>query len=144
MPETLGSLCDKLTIVKLKQFHSKRSKRFESLHNQEVQLTEEINQYFSDALSGLIPVDNLSFASNKVYKRAGMKTKLIKGHIGQVIAELANVNCALWHEQEKVYDFTSIPVTEKDIVVKRLAILNLERNNCIDKINSRLTKSCTR
>jgi hypothetical protein len=46
------------------------------------------------------------------------------------------VNCRLWHEQEKVYDFEKIPVDEKDKVVKNLALMNLERNKCIDKINS--------
>jgi hypothetical protein len=41
----------------------------------------------------------------------------------------------LWHVQEKVYDFEMIPVDEKDAVVKQLAILNLERNECIDKLD---------
>jgi hypothetical protein len=35
MAETLGSLCDKLTIVKLKQYHTEDSKRLESLGQQE-------------------------------------------------------------------------------------------------------------
>ena len=39
MAETLGSLCDKLTIVKLKQWHSLRApSRLESLAAQEEQL----------------------------------------------------------------------------------------------------------
>ena len=42
----------------------------------------------------------------------------------------------LWHEQEKVYDFEKVPAEQKDIVVRKLAVLNLERNKCIDRINS--------
>jgi hypothetical protein len=38
MAETLGSLCDKLTIVKLKQWHSEDAARLQSLGLQEQQL----------------------------------------------------------------------------------------------------------
>ncbi len=140
MAETLGSLCDKLTIVKLKQYHSEDLKRLNSLQHQEKQLTEEINQYLSDALSGLIKLEKLTFASNKVYKEEGNETKDITGSIGSLFAELAKVNCDLWHEQEKVYEFDKVPVCEKDDVVKKLAILNLERNKCMDAINEKLVK----
>ena len=34
-----------------------------------------------------------------------------------------------------VYDFARIPAKEKDAVVKRLAILNLDRNRCIEAID---------
>ena len=36
---------------------------------------------------------------------------------------------------EKVYEFEKVPSEEKDKVVKRLALLNLERNSCIDRID---------
>lgn len=144
MAETLGSLCDKLTIVKLKQFHTEDKERLKSLDRQEAQLTEEINQFVSDALSGAIPFDKLSFASNKVYSEEDYLTEIIAGSIGNVIGQLAKVNCDLWHEQEKVYKFEKIPVDEKDTVIKRLAILNLERVNCIDAINSILSDRCIR
>jgi hypothetical protein len=138
MAETLGSLCDKLTIVKLKQFHSDDASRLASLAQQEAQLCDEVNQFVASALAGDIPTSRLSFASNKVYKRAGNEVAEIKGEIGQVFARLADVNCQLWHEQEKVYEFEQVPVEEKDLVVKRLALLNLERNQCIDQIDCRL------
>lgn len=136
MAETLGSLCDKLTIVKLKQFHSIDESRLTSLAMQEEQLKSEIDYFLDDAISGKIPYEKLSFCANKVYKREGNEIRNIVGNIGNVFAELAQVNCELWHEQEKVYDFSSIPVSEKDKVVKRLAILNLERNKCIDAIDA--------
>jgi hypothetical protein len=144
MAETLGSLFDKLTIVKLKQYHSEDQVRLESLSQQEQQLISEINLYISDALSGLIPIEKLSFASNKVYKQKGNETRNISGDIAVVFAELAKINCDLWHEQEKVYDFEQVPNIEKNMVVKKLAILNLERNKCMDLINEKLIYLCNR
>lgn len=135
MADTLGSLCDKLTIVKLKQYHSQDDLRLESLKQQEAQLQAEIDDFVNKALSGVIPADRLTFSANKVFKEQGNETRNISGKIGEVFAELAKVNCDLWHEQEKVYDFENVPAEEKDVVVKRLATLNLERNKCIDAID---------
>ncbi len=136
MAETLGSLCDKLTIVKLKQYHSEDQERLKSLSGQEVNLKTEIDEYISDALNGIIPVDRLTFKANKIFKQQGNEISEIKGSIGEVFAKLAEVNCLLWHEQEKVYEFETVPIEEKDIVVKKLAILNLERNKCMDEIDT--------
>lgn len=138
MAETLGMLCDKLTIVKLKEYHTEDTKRLESLSIQAQQLREEIDEYVSMAFSGEIQKDKLIFASNKVYKKEGNEVKDVLGNIGQVFYQLADVNCKLWHEQEKVYEFEAVPDNQKNIVVKNLAILNLERNQCIDAINSSL------
>lgn len=137
MAETLGSLCDKLTIVKLKQWHSEDEIRLKSLAVQEKQLQEEINEFINAAIGGKIPSDRLIFASNKVYKKEGNYVPDVGGSIGEIFSELAQVNCNLWHEQEKVYEFEKVAVTEKDRVVKQLAILNLQRNKCIDGIDKK-------
>ena len=135
--ETLGSLCDKLTIVKLKQWHTEDITRLESLSKQEFQLANEIDSFLANALNGEIPLDNLKFSSNKVYKSKGNEIREISGSsIGVIFAELAQVNCDLWHEQEKVYEFEVVPAEQKNLVVKNLAKMNLERNSCIDKIDS--------
>ena len=144
MAETLGSLCDKLTIVKLKQFHSEDAEKLNSLKKQEEQLIDEIDNFVTDAVSGKIPIEKLSFASNKVYKEAGNETNPIDGNLGEVFSLLAKANCELWHEQEKVYEFETVPATEKDVVVKKLALLNLQRNKCIDIINNIMVKVCKR
>lgn len=141
MAETLGSLCDKLTIVKLKQYHSEDQARLESLGKQEMQLRIEIDEFVAAAISGHIPADKLTFSANKVYKQEGNETRNITGNLGEVFAELAKVNCDLWHEQEKVYEFETVPADEKDKVVKKLALLNLERNKCIDRINNLFAES---
>ncbi len=135
MAETLGMLCDKLTIVKLKEYHTEDTARLESLKKQAIQLQQEINEYISDAVNGAIPIERLTFAANKVFKKEGNEVAEISGKMGEVFYQLADVNCRLWHEQEKVYDFEKVPVEEKDKVVKQLALLNLERNKCIDAIN---------
>ena len=144
MAETLGSLCDKLTIIKLKQFHTEDPERTKSLNMQEKQLIEEIDLFLLGAITGEIPLDKLGFKANKVYKTAGNETREISGNLGEVFSELAKVNCDLWHEQEKVYEFETVAAHEKDKVVKKLAILNLERNKCIDRINDLLIEVCRR
>ncbi|MEQ1553565.1 MAG: hypothetical protein ABL929_05265 [Ferruginibacter sp.] len=140
MAETLGMLCDKLTIVKLKQYHTEDSDRLKSLGVQSAQLQQEINEYISDAIAGNILPSQMTFAANKVFKKEGNIVDEVQGNFGEIFYQLANVNCTLWHEQEKVYEFEKVPPNEKDTVVKQLALLNLERNKCIDAINERFMK----
>jgi hypothetical protein len=135
MAETLGTLSDKLTIVKLKQYHTEDSERLNSLVNQQIQLQNEIDEFVTNAVNGKIPVEKLTFSANKVYKKQGNEIQNIQGSIGEIFSFLADTNCKLWHVQEKVYEFETIPAEEKDSVVKELAILNLERNKCIDEMD---------
>jgi hypothetical protein len=135
MAETLGMLCDKLTIVKLKEYHSNDIKRLESLKKQATQLQEEIDEYIALAMDGSIPIERLTFAANKVFKKEGNEVPDVAGKIGAVFYQLADVNCRLWHEVEKGYDIKNVPASEKDNLVKMLAVLNLERNKCIDEID---------
>ena len=146
MAETLGTLGDKLTTVKLKQWHTDDPKRLESLARQEKQLQNEINEFIAAAVSGEIPPERLTFAANKIYKKEGNETKKIVGSLGEIFSQLAETNCRLWHVQENVYDFENIPAEEKDNVIKELAIVNLDRNNCIDELDQRffsIVKSIT-
>lgn len=138
--ETLGSLCDKLTIVKLKQYHSDESNRLRSLSKQERQLINEIDQYIANVLIGNIPIEKLTFDSNKVYKKEGNEISRFAGNIGESFSELAKINTELWHQQEKVYEFEKVPMSQKDFIVKELAVLNLKRNQCIDLIDKNLSK----
>lgn len=136
MAETLGMLCDKLTIIKLKQYHTDDKERLQSLDNQALQLQEEIDVFIADAVNGNIPPEKLTFKANKVFKKEGNETRDITGNIGSLFSQLADVNCQLWHEVEKGYDIENVPVEEKDKIVKMLAVLNLERNKCIDAIDT--------
>lgn len=138
MAETLGSLCDKLTVVKLKQWHTDDKDRLATLACQAEQLQDEINEFIDAAFQGRIPAEKLTFAANKVYKAQGNTVPGVSGSLGGVFAELAHINCELWHEQEKVYEFETVPVSDKDRVVKALAHLNLRRNLCIDAIDRKL------
>ena len=141
MAETLGSLCDKLTIVKLKQYHSDDRSKTASLKQQARQLCEEMDTFLVSAISGDLAPDKLTIRANKVYKKQGNELGALSSEaLGEVFAELAQVNCDLWHEQEKVYEFEAVPVVQKELVVKQLALLNLKRNQCIDAIDQALVK----
>lgn len=135
MAETLGTLSDKLTTVKLKQWHTEDADRLASLSQQEKQLQQEIDEYIAAAVAGDIPLEKLTFAANKVYKKEGNETREISGSLGQMFSALAETNTKLWHVQETVYDFEKIPADEKDGVIRELAVVNLERNNCIDELD---------
>jgi hypothetical protein len=135
MAETLGSLCDKLATVKLKLWHTDDPDRLESLNKQEKQLHQEIDEFIASAIAGEIPIERLTFAANKVYKKDGNVVPEINGTLGEMFSQLAHTNCKLWHVQEKVYEFEAVPPAQKDAVIKELAIVNLERNQSIDKLD---------
>ena len=118
MAETLGSLCDKLTVVKLKQWHTKDRKRIKSLEIQERVLQQEIDEFVRDAFDGSIPGDRMKFEANKVYKKKGNTVAEVKGDIGAVFSQLARVNCELWHEVEKSYDIDRVPDEKKGVLIK--------------------------
>ena len=135
MAETLGSLCDKLATVKLKLWHTDDADRLASLRAQETQLQQEIDEFMGAAMSGNIPLERLTFAQNKVYKKEGNVVPEFNGTLGESFAQLAHTVCKLWHVQEKVYEFEAIPMDQKDAVIKELAIVNLERNQCMDQLD---------
>ena len=142
MAETLGTLADKLTTVKLKLWHTDDPERTRSLEVQQKQLQDEIDELVRAAVAGEIPTERLTFAANKVYKKDGNEMREFTGTVGELFAQLAEVDCRLWHVQEKVYEFEQVPVEEKDEVVKQLAIVNLERNQCIDRLDEVFRRVC--
>ncbi|MCK5013143.1 MAG: hypothetical protein KAS66_04945 [Candidatus Omnitrophica bacterium] len=141
MAETLGTLCDKLTVVKLKQWHTRSKIHLSSLGKQEKQLQKDLEEFLQATIAGKIPLSRLTFDSNKVYRKKDNVVDNVFGNIGEVFSELCHVNCSLWHEQEKVYAFEKVPAKQKNTVVKKLAILNLKRNKCIDRIDSQFRKA---
>ena len=132
--ETLGSLCDKLSIIKLKQYHTEDPFKQISLTDQEIMLVEEINTYIKN------PPKMLVVPANKIY--SGMEDCTLQGTIGNLIKELSSINCDLWHEQEKVYDFINVPDCEKNGVIQCIAMLNIQRNQCIEGIDKEFEKIC--
>jgi hypothetical protein len=139
MAETLGSLCDKLVVVVLKHWHSQDPEQVRNILFQEKLLQEEINEYIQSAVEGLIPFEQLSLPSNKVYKKEGDWVHKLYDNIGEIFSALILANCKLWHVQEKAYEFEKVPIEEKDTLINQQSILNLERNQCIDEINAKLS-----
>jgi hypothetical protein len=132
MAETLGSLCDKLIIIKLKQWHTEEENTLQSLKVQAQQLSTELNEYIEAAVQGIINLDKLIFPANKVYKKIDHTIEVNLENFGEIFSALAETNCALWDVQAKVYDFEKVPMHQKDQIVKQLAVLNLQRHQCID------------
>lgn len=137
--ETLGSLIDKLSVVKLKQYHTHLGdrERHDNLAMQERDLIHEISDYLRDAISGKIPNGKLSVKQNKIH--IGMADPDIYfGNIGNLMSMLAQANCEIWHCQEKLYNFKAIPPEDKDVVVEAISRENLKRTRCIEGINIKL------
>lgn len=142
MAETLGSLCDKLSIVQLKNYHNEDLIKEKSLKLQIDQLIKEIDEYFFKALNREIDFEKLVFKSNKVHNMGELLLNEKKSSsLGKLISNLSNTNCLLWHEQEKIYEFENVPNDKKNDVIKKVAILNLERTKYIDLIDENLQKS---
>src|ERR687898_3666483 len=99
MAETLGTLADKLTTVQLKLWHTDDPERSRSLEVQQKQLQDEMNEFVAKALAGEIPLEKLTFAANKVYKKEGNELRDFAGTLGRLFSDLAEVNCQLWHVQ---------------------------------------------
>ena len=83
-------------------------------------------------------MERLTFAANKVYRKEGNAVPDVTGGIGAVFSHLAEVNCRLWHEVDKSYEIEKVPPDARDGIVKQLAVLNLERTQCIDEIDRQL------
>jgi hypothetical protein len=141
MAETLGSLCDKLIVVKLKEGHTDDESKLRSLAEQGKQLSIEINEYLGDAISGKILVEKLVFSPNKIYYQQGNEIIAFTGNVGEMIGRLATVNCKLWHVQERVYTFDQVGPVEKDNVIQSLSNLNLQRNQIIEELDIQFKKA---
>lgn len=83
-------------------------------------------------------MERLTFAANKIYRREGNTVPEVTGSIGVVFSHLAEVNCRLWHEVDKSYEIEKVPPDSRDGIIKQLAVLNLERTQCIDEIDRQL------
>jgi len=137
MAETLGTLCDKLTIANLKKWHCDDEEKLISLELQIKELKIEIDTYIENVISGNHQF-SIVYKSNKVYKEEGNEIRDFSGTMSCLFSDLLRVNLDLWRTQDMVYDFEKVPENKKNNVVKRLAILNLERNKCMELLDSNL------
>ena len=124
--ETLGSLVDKLSIIKLKQYHTPfdNNERFTSLDEQEESLIEEIDEYVLKNDARVIPANKI--CDIKVH---------VSGTMGGLISDLAMTNTKIWHLQEDLYNFSNLPDDKKDYTVINIAKLNIKRTALIEEID---------
>jgi hypothetical protein len=136
MAETFGSLCDKLIVVKLKAYHTKHDdkERLESLSTQEFQLRSELNEYVANAIVGNIPKESLTFQLHKVHTGVTIPVLPVVSIAGS-FSTLVDVNCDIWHLQEKLYNFEKVPADKKNFIVRQISVSNVQRSNCIDALN---------
>lgn len=121
----MGSLVDKLTIIKLKMYHTEDKGKWGELCWQSLLLKDEIDEFIAN------PPKNLYFPSHKV---CDIKYA-VNGTMGVLISDLAHTNCAIWHLQEDIYNFHNVAPSEKDFVVDGIANLNIKRTNLIEEID---------
>jgi Protein of unknown function (DUF4254) len=143
MAETLGSLLDKLSVLKIRQWHTDEMPVYRALDDQVFDLQEEIDTFVHGAIAGEIPHHKLTQPAFKTGGRNG--APIVIREIGSLFSELADVNSDLWHEVDKSHRPTDeLPPEEWAKIVKRLAALNHERNDykeAIDEVFSDLCKS---
>ena len=131
--ETLGSLCDKLIVTELKMYHTVNISAT-TLMAQRERLHNEIDQFVVKATVGKILPEDLVFDSNKVYDTK-ISLPQFSGSIGSLVSDLCSINCVLWHEIDKSYSTENCTREELATLVNNLAVLNLQRNKCIDAID---------
>jgi hypothetical protein len=133
--DTLGSLCDKLIVTQLKRIHTNDLVKLASINDRISVLKEEIDEFLLLVISGKLEPNRILVRTNKVYDESKFLVSAQSTTIGEAVESLLVVNLALWKEQEKVYNFEQVPADQKNIVIRNLAQLNLDRNILIEKID---------
>lgn len=139
--ETISCLIDKLVTVKLKLYHKTPDKIDEiaALNKQQAILLSEIDQFITAATSGQIPPDRIVAPQCKVYKQEGNEVNVQDSQsLAALINGLIEADCKMWLNQDRLYRFSDIPPEEKDQIVNKCCVLNLERNKFMDQIDKRL------
>ena len=134
MAETLGSLCDKLIISELKKIHTLDELKIHEVQSRIEILKEELNEFVDNAIRGKISKNRLVVKANKVYDESKYPQYNCTLSMAGYISELSRINFELWKEQEKIYEFDSVPDNLKNSVIYKLAKLNLDRNKIIEEI----------
>jgi len=132
--ETFGSLCDKLIVIKLKQYHTKDAEKLASLNKQDKMMQWELNDYVIRATTGNMLVETMACPANKVYSKT-VSLPNFTGELGELISSLSYINCEIWHDVDKSYHPDVLPHKVLAELVHRLAVLNLQRNKCIEAID---------
>jgi hypothetical protein len=127
--------------VKLKLYHKSADKVDEitALNKQQAILLDEIDQFIIAAVNGQIPPDRIVAPQCKVYKQEGNEINVQNSQsLAALINGLVEANYKMYVNQDKLYNFSNVPSNEKDQIVNKCCVLNLERNKFMDQIDKRL------
>jgi hypothetical protein len=136
--ETLGSLCDKITIEIIR-----RQKMAEAGRSEELLVSEKVNnlkieidEYVYHASKGLVVLNDpkLKFYKNEI------PSNDVSHKISDSIVRLSEANYTLWNLEDKRRD-KSVPDAERLQVCDDVGKWNRIRNDAIDKINELFSKS---
>jgi len=136
---TLGGLIDLFTIVSLKNLYADTKGKKDSTSLQKLKLLRAIEDFLKH-FEGWMPIPSYistEFPQNKVYNQESVEFGSPKegASILELTKVLASINHSMWRNQEYVYDFSSVHMSQKDEIIRRCATLNIERNNFMDAIN---------
>lgn len=141
MSETLGSLLDKLSVLKIRQWHTDDDDTtFVRLEEQECLLEDEIDKFIDGALKGSIPH---ALLTHPAFKTGVNGSPSVYASIAANFSKLTEVNCDIWHDVEKSrLPKDSMPSDQWYTLVQRLAYLNLQRNGCKEAIDRQFSELC--
>lgn len=135
---TLGNLIDRLIIVRFKWFHKTDKDELIDLEKQIDRLTRDIQLFVEMVAKGELPEDEVTMLQHKVYNKKGNEVDIdISGDIGKLIDQLIETNWKMWQTQDELYSFKAKTPDEKDEIIHRTVIHNLERNKLIDAIDTK-------
>ena len=135
---TLGNLIDRLIIVRFKWFHKTNKDELLDLENQIKKLTRDIQVFVEMIAKGELPEDEITMLQHKVYNKKGNEVDIdTSGDIGKLIDQLIETNRKMWQTQDELYSFQAKDPEEKDEIIHRTVIHNLERNKLIDAIDTK-------
>jgi len=135
---TLGNLIDRLIIVRFKWFHKTDKDELIDLEKQIDRLTRDIKVFIEMAAKGELPEDEITMLQHKVYNKKGNEVDIdISGDIGKLIDQLIETNWKMWQTQDELYNFKAKTPDERDEIIHKTVIHNLERNKLIDAIDTK-------
>lgn len=134
--ETIGNLIDKLAILSLKEYFTNDNddERLRNIATQKQVISNEINQKITDGIKNnrFEAMPQFKTGYNKKYEDIYSN---VSASVSDAITSLIEANIKMWHTQNKIMNFESVPQDQKDSVVDDCSRFNLERNKAMDEID---------
>jgi len=137
--ETIGSLCDQLSIAVLRKMHCKDEMAIFLLKQQEDSLIQEMDHVLGNLAKGDIPIEMACKPKLKNYKHQD-NTLELKESLGQAMSALIEANNSLWNLEDTRRDKSKTD-QERLAAADNVSIWNKKRNDMIDCIDNIVSKT---